>query len=725
MGRHGLARTPLRRQYAGVLVGASLAGAGFAPVFGLAALIPSLLAVCLVGFALVELCRWRPAMAAWRPLLLAVGGLLTVVETVLFATTVLGVPTSATVRALGSGLSSWQQTLESTWPARAEPDLLLFVPLLVVVAGVLGVEVLDRLGGLPAMVPSLIVLGVGQAYAAVTGPAAYLLGFGYAVTAAVVLAPASIRKTAGVQRQTRRRAGRALPIGAVILVSAGVFGGLVTGPLDPVGRTPYTLQRAQPAELETRRTTNPLDEVAGRLTEPETAVFRYRTDASVDRWRLLALEGFDGSNWTTRSPFLRLGRVLAPSPAVQVPTSNHHAEIDLAEMPGPWLPSQLMLREVSQVGKTFVDPESGTLLTSNRPSRYTLSWYERDVTAQSLLTAAVDPDVPVGDLGSVPPEIAALANEAVAGKRATFQTALGLERYLANRYELATGSAAEPGPTAGNGWSQLSRFLLSEKRGTSEQFAAAYVVLARLNGIPARLAVGFRAPAASSPDGWTTVRNRDALVWPEVAIDGIGWWPLDPAGLADPHDPDRADRDRATEQARSKLPPPEEYVDDPPTPDEQSAPGGASDSGDDGRGGSRSVLAWLLVLPPAGWLVGTPLLRWVRGRRRRGRPAADAVLGAWAEARDRLRAHGVSVTAGMTVRDLAASAHGIAGDRTMDGLDRLARTVDEALWSSDPDTAGLTGRAWTEVRDVVHGLRERPWRSRLRAAFDVRSLLPP
>ena len=76
--------------------------------------------------------------------------------------------------------------------------------------------------------------------------------------------------------------------------------------------------------------------------------------------------------------------------------------------------------------------------------------------------------------------------------RPAFQTALVLERYLRENYQLATGADLP----SGNGWPQLSTFLLDTKRGTTEQFAAAYVVLARMIGLPARIAVGYRANGA-------------------------------------------------------------------------------------------------------------------------------------------------------------------------------------------------------------------------------------
>ncbi|MEV6495286.1 hypothetical protein AB0M20_42720, partial [Actinoplanes sp. NPDC051633] len=143
-----------------VVAAAAVAGLFFAPVFGL---VPLLLPVGVPAAAVLAVtwaCTARGGLVDWRPLLAAVAGLLAVAETLLFSTTVAGLPTGRTLRALGDGVTrSWQLVLQSTWPARPDADLLIFVPLLVVVAAVFGAEVLLRLRApLPALLPSLAVV---------------------------------------------------------------------------------------------------------------------------------------------------------------------------------------------------------------------------------------------------------------------------------------------------------------------------------------------------------------------------------------------------------------------------------------------------------------------------------------------------------------------------------------------------------------------------------------
>jgi hypothetical protein len=79
----------------------------------------------------------------------------------------------------------------------------------------------------------------------------------------------------------------------------------------------------------------------------------------------------------------------------------------------------------------------------------------------------------------------------------------------------------------------------------------------------------------------------------------------------------------------------------------------------------------------------------------------------------------------MTVRDLIRPAEPVGGPAAAIGLRRLAHVVDHAIWSgADPDPR-LHIESWAAVAELRRALRTRTIRERLRATFDVRSLLPP
>ncbi|XVV02617.1 transglutaminase TgpA family protein [Actinosynnema sp. CA-248983] len=688
-----------RLAVAGLLGAAGVAGLLFSPVFGLLSLLLPVFVVLVGAFVAVEVCiRW-PRLVPVRPILVLVLGLLGLVEALLFPTTLAGLPTGASLSALWRGVTEgWLLTLQSTWPARPDPDQLLFVPLAVLLAVVLGTEVLlrSRVPG-AALLPVLAVAGLAQLYRPVTGVAAIGAGVAFALPAGLVL----VRHGAAGRRVTVATARR-----AAVLVGAVAVGAVALGGFDPLGRTPVRLE-GDAVALRQHRVGNPLNEVAQRLAEPEQEVFRYRADARVDRWSLVVLDGFDGANWTADPDLRRLG-------ARRDGTGARSADVTVKGLTGPWLPSQPNPLVVDGLAP-LVDESAGTLLLdrSTADRRYTLTWSEPDVDGDALGAGTVDPlaDGGLGGVGAVPPEVGRLAQESVRGLRPTVQSAFQLERFLATHYRVADGDDL---PT-GNGWPQLRRFLTETKRGTSEQFAAAYVVLARMNGIPARLVVGYRGGSRGA-DGTYVVRNKDVLAWPEIAVTGVGWVPLDPVATAVPGvaaEPESTGLAEAAAQARKQLPPEDELRPPQQPAEDVEVPATAFDVG-------LFTLVALVVVAALGlcWLVGVPLAKAVRARGRRRRTGAEGVVAAWAEVCDRLRAHGVPFRIGMTPRDLASA----AGEATAGPITRLGRVLDMALWSGVPVRDGSVRKAWQEERLVREVLAARPRGARLRAALDPRPL---
>ncbi|MFI6302487.1 DUF3488 and DUF4129 domain-containing transglutaminase family protein [Amycolatopsis thailandensis] len=705
---------------AGLLGATGVAGLLFTPVFGWGALLVPVLVVVLVGYGCVELTAKFPKLVPYRPLLVALLGLLGLIETVLTSTTLAFLPTLASLQGVARGFTEgWRLTLQSTWPARPVPDQLLFVPLAVLLAVVLGLELLLRLKKpLVALVPSLAVAGLAQAYQALTGIGAVAAALGYTLPAGLLLwagrRTRSAHRAPGGPRFSWRVTGSAVwP--ALSTVVALVAGAVALAGLDPAGRDPLTLKDTQAAPPPRSRLGNPLDEIAQRLTRPNDEVFRYRGDVPVDQWRLIVLNGFDGANWSSDSRLQRLGAGLEGAPG----GTGGTAELKVRGLAGPWLPSHQGLTGVDGL-TPLVDQSAGTLLMES-PSlerNYRLSWSAPDV---DLGSGEVDARAPggLGGLGAVPPEVDQLAKDAVRGLRPTFQSALQLERFLATNYLLAAGSDELP---TGHGWPQLRHFLLESKRGTSEQFAAAYVVLARMSGIPARLVVGFRG-SAETDGGMNVVRNRDVLAWPEVAVAGAGWVALDPTAAAGKAGRDQAASGKAVARARAQLPSEQELR--PP----QLPPGTPADTAEDqnadaGAGWWWVSLAAAIVLFGLLWLLGVPVAKVVRARRRRRRSGAEGVLGAWDEIRDRLRAHGVPFRIGMTPRDLAESAGSLAGEGIREPVARLAKVLDVTLWSGVPVGDGAVRRAWQEVGEVRRGLAGRPFAARVLAALEPRTLIP-
>ncbi len=111
----------------------------------------------------------------------------------------------------------------------------------------------------------------------------------------------------------------------------------------------------------------------------------------------------------------------------------------------------------------------------------------------------------------------------MAGAKSPVARAAALARWFnSGRYRYTLS------PPAAKGADALESFLFTTRAGFCQQFAAAYGVLARIDGLPTRVAVGFTT-------GQTTARGRyrvtgaDAHVWPEVYLGpAVGWTSYEP-----------------------------------------------------------------------------------------------------------------------------------------------------------------------------------------------------
>src|SRR5690349_15307604 len=331
----------------GLLLATAVAGLSFGAVFAPSALVGPVLAVVAGVAAADQLTVGRPRLAVVRALLgVVLGGVAGMAAVLLSA----GVPvTGATLQVLGGAVvDGWLRTLESTLPAHPDLTLLPFVPALVLLAAVVGVEWLRR-GVAPAttLLPSLAVLLVAQVFAAVGWMAAIGLAACYALGAVVALAGG---------RRLVDSPGPALPLVGAVLV------GWVFAVVDPVGGPAWTVaDRVAPATV-AGGAVSPLDELAGRLDRPDGVVFTARSDVPVARWPLVVLDGYDGVGFTSGARYRPLGTQLPPDPDLTVPVRAAVADVAVGDgLTGPWLPGQGTVRSVEGL-RPAVDPGSGSLL---------------------------------------------------------------------------------------------------------------------------------------------------------------------------------------------------------------------------------------------------------------------------------------------------------------------------------------------------------------------------
>jgi hypothetical protein len=76
-------------------------------------------------------------------------------------------------------------------------------------------------------------------------------------------------------------------------------------------------------------------------------------------------------------------------------------------------------------------------------------------------------------------------------------------------------------------------FLFDLQRGYCDYYATAFVVMARVAGLPARFATGFAVGSWNPMDGEWVVTEAEAHSWPEVYFPEVGWVAFEPtAGRA-------------------------------------------------------------------------------------------------------------------------------------------------------------------------------------------------
>ena len=81
----------------------------------------------------------------------------------------------------------------------------------------------------------------------------------------------------------------------------------------------------------------------------------------------------------------------------------------------------------------------------------------------------------------------------------------------------------QAGPARG-----ADQFLTTQRRGYCQQFAFAMAVLARLLGIPSRVAVGYTAGTSHAVHDRWLVKTSDAHAWPELYFQRPGWLRFEP-----------------------------------------------------------------------------------------------------------------------------------------------------------------------------------------------------
>jgi len=283
---------------------------------------------------------------------------------------------------------------------------------------------------------------------------------------------------------------------------------------------------------------DPTASLKGQISEPSAVtVLTYTSDdPSPEYLRIYALDVFSGDKWTmSRTSATRAdrvnGRTLPPPDGLDrarsrtVDTSVHVEDRMRAMrfLPVPYPPSR-----IDVPGDWRLDRRS-FMVFSNRDSAggrdYKVRGRHMIPTRSQLSTSPVVPADARQYLAlpDIPLKVRRLAARITQNAASPYAKAMAIQDWFTTGSRF-TYSLNRP---AGNGTSALTDFLLKDRIGYCEQFAAAMAVLARLNGIPSRVAIGYTSGTRGVGNHWV-VTTRDAHAWPELYFSGVGWIRFEP-----------------------------------------------------------------------------------------------------------------------------------------------------------------------------------------------------
>ena len=449
---------------------------------------------------------------------------------------------------------------------------------------------------------------------------------------------------------------------------------------------------------------DPVEEmVALRRADPEFDMFDI-TDRSAligpslpTRWRLSALDQYDGQRWLPAATLRPIGsRLGLPTPANPdlAPPITYDVTIrtdDTSLVPLPGRPLE------------FDGGDDEVIETDEQ--RTVVRLVE---TPEPGMTAQVSAEVAPTDAAAVGAGIAVRQVDEIASTFGDQAEALGelagegatiIERLRAIERDMRENWFLDEGSEGGQQLALIQIFVNESQRGTSEQFATAFALFARSLGVDARVATGFLVPRDRLRSA-LELRSTDAAVWPEVRVNGMGWLAFDPAPPQEA-DTDDDETPPPSKQSSAAVQPPD---DEQPEPDDE--PTDEVDDAEADTAGIGSVSVWLtrgaviggtVVLLVVGAISTVLLLKWRRRRRRlRATDPARRIAGAWANTTDSLVDAGLDIGPAWTDDRIAERAGAVAPTVPHD-LRRLAASATAMTFGHTERSSALVDDARRHV----------------------------
>lgn len=533
-------------------------------------------------------------------------------------------------------------------------------------------------------------------------------------------------------RLTSRITPLALRMGGIIAAAAAALT-LLVGLLVPLPPAQHWNQGRLDQDSGPIQLADPMLDMRRNLSLPaDSPVLTYTTEADEGQYlRMAALPVLDSNGWQNASFPLTEGNTLPPPPGQNTPGEEFTTRIEVGDFRSEYLPLPYAPRRFEAEGSWAYGSDSLVVIATGEDRTAATEDLSYEVTSidttpdGAVLSTAMpgqpsDANITASVPQDLPQEIIDLTLELTQSEPTAALKAAAIQRYL--RSDEFTYSL-EPQP--GTGYEAMTRFLFEDRRGYCEQFAGSMAAMARVVGIPSRVAVGW-LPGEQTGDGYE-VTMHDMHAWPELYFEGVGWVRFEPTPgvavppawtLTAPEEPEATATPTPTPEATSTpSPEPSAAPTEPGTPEEEQGVDVLAIIG-------RVALALGVLAVLTGLLTVPGLLR-RRLRTHRLAPVGEdldasrqGVEAAWAEVRDSFVDYGYAWPAG-SPRSVGRRAAMALPDEAGQALVLLSREVERSRYARSAVHSGDLAALVQTIREGL--LADKGWDARLMGEWWPRS----
>lgn len=321
-------------------------------------------------------------------------------------------------------------------------------------------------------------------------------------------------------RSTLRLAGRlllqAFPVMVVLfLLFPRVAGPLWGLPKDAAAATTGLSDRMQPGAI-------------SRLSQSNAVAFRVQFNGAVPSsgqryWRGPVFWYTDGREWVARRPG---ERSWGSGPATFAPLATAVEYVVTLE---PHQRHWLFVLDLPARVDTAAEISADFQVLAAQPVREVRRYSARSYTAYRTLDASVRERSRALQL---PTAVSTRVKGLAAAWRSAADTPEQIVAQALNHFRNEPFVYTLNPPLLGD--DPIDAFLFDTRRGFCEHYAAAFTVLMRLAGIPARVVTGYQGGEINPLGDYLIVRQSDAHAWAEVLLPERGWVRVDPTAAVAP-----------------------------------------------------------------------------------------------------------------------------------------------------------------------------------------------